>query len=243
MLTRDAGTGILTFRHAERPENAINLTNIMTSPDDRHVYVAGDTPASGSVLGYTTTPLCPSTPQMTCRDPGKSLLLLKAFTDASKNKLVYKWLKGEQTDFTAYGDPFNGTTAYALCLYAEGMSGQELRLDANAPAPAFCNTSNFECWQLLGEFVDPKGVLYRDSARSPDGILKVLLKPGATGAAKVLVIARGALLPPPPALPLGLPLTVQVMHSDGECWSSTFTSSDVDQAPGDPAVLKGLVAP
>ena len=164
---------------------------------------------------------------------------MRDFTDPKRDKLVYKWLMGDQTDLGDFGSPFE-STSYALCLYTEGMSGQELSLDQNAPAHSRCGRWLSTCWDVIGSFPDPKGIKYRDSYRNPDGIQKLVLKPGAAGAAKITLSSGGALLPSLPTLPVGLPITVQLHHTGGECWTSTFTSADVKQQPGDPAMLKGV---
>ena len=67
---------------------------------------------------------------------GKSLLLLKNNADDSKDKLVWKWLKGAATTIGELGDP-TGATDYTLCLYS-GTGAAAIALPAG---------SN---WQTLG---------------------------------------------------------------------------------------------
>lgn len=60
----------------------------------------------------------------------------------------------------------------------------------------------------------------------PDGITSAKLKAGASGAAQVQVKGRGVNLDQP-ALPLTLPVTVQLVIDDGltaECWQHTYSS-------------------
>ena len=53
--------------------------------------------------------------------------------------------------------------------------------------------------------------------------MRVVLKPGAAGRAAIVVKGKGTALPMP-ALPLAVPVRVQVQSSDGRCWAATLTT-------------------
>lgn len=107
-----------------------------------------------------------------------------------------------------------GTTTYRLCVY----DGGGLQLDAIAPAGGTCGRK--ACWKESAH-----GYRYRDKARSPDGILRLVLHDGREGEAKLSVAAKGAALEPPPP-PLALPVRLQLVRDDGGgCWEATFVTA------------------
>jgi hypothetical protein len=70
-------------------------------------------------------------------------------------------------------------------------------------------------------------------------MLKVLLKAGATGRAKVTTKAKGDELPSLPPLPLALPMRVQ-LHGDGAaCFEAHFDSAGVARNDGEFFVGRG----
>src|SRR5262249_19081081 len=83
----------------------------------------------------------------------------------SRNKIVWKWLRGELTDVADFGDP-RTTTSYTLCVYDQdnaAFGGLRLMLSATAPAGANWapNSTRYR---------------YQDSTLSPDGLQKIMLK-------------------------------------------------------------------
>jgi len=78
------------------------------------------------------------------------------------------------------------------------------------------------CWTSLGA----DGFKYVDKAASRDGIQKLILRTGLAGEAKVIAKGKGPGLELS-ALPLSLPVTAQVLASNGECWSATFDSGGI----------------
>jgi hypothetical protein len=61
--------------------------------------------------------------------------------------------------------------------------------------------------------------------------MSIAEKDGLNGRAKLILKARGPLLATP-ALPLALPVTIQLISSDGQCWESVHSSAstnDVEQ--------------
>jgi len=147
------------------------------------------------------------------------LTLRRDVPTGKRNALTFKWLAGPATTAAEYGSPDLGTTTYALCAYV-GSSGNTptLSFAAVAPAGGTCRRGR-PCWAWKHARV----LLYNDADRTPNGLRRVLLKPGASGKAKVIVVGRGVNLPIP-ALPFAsdASVTVQVVNSDGGCWEATL---------------------
>jgi len=146
-----------------------------------------------------------------CKAAGKSLLLLKNnTTDDSKDKLVWKWLKGAATALGEFGDP-TSTNNYNLCLYA-GTSSASVKIPAGAS------------WQTAGV----TGYKFKDPSGTPDGAQKGLLKSGAAGKAKSLVKGKGANLPDSLVPMLPLPVTVQLISDENSaCFEAVYILGNV----------------
>lgn len=149
-----------------------------------------------------------------CRDAGKSILLVKNDnSDDTKDKLIWKWIKGDMTDINDFGAP-TGTTAYALCVYT-GTSAAAI-IDADiAPSATF--------WTMTAT-----GFKYKDPGGMSDGITKVILKSGAQGKAKALVKGKGGNLPDPPAGPFAEPITAQLVNSSNNvCYQGVYSGGAI----------------
>ena len=83
-----------------------------------------------------------------CRTALKSILILKDKSPDSKDKLVWKWVKGQSTAQSEFGVP-TGTTQYAVCIHA----GTAAALLANYNVP-----SSAMKWSTIGT----KGYKYTD---------------------------------------------------------------------------------
>lgn len=159
--------------------------------------------------------LCTLQPATGCRTPlagGASSMKLQRRFPASRNRLTWKWSRGEATTTAAYGDPL-GDTGYAVCLYDD--AGLRARVDA--PARGVCGTKF--CWRAKSA-----GWQYSDPLLTPNGLQKLVLRPGAAGKAKLTMSAKGDLLVLP-TLPLDPPLRLQLVNTNGECWEATFSSA------------------
>ncbi|MBX3023938.1 hypothetical protein KF840_03415 [bacterium] len=159
-----------------------------------------------SITVYYT--LCAATPAVGCRTAQKSGLVLKNNPTPAKNKLVWKWAKGQSTTQADFGDPKDGTANYALCIYDNGaLAGSTLV----APGTG---------WSVLST----KGWKFLDKAGSQTGVQKIILKGSTDNKAKALVKGKGAGLPVI-APPLTGPVTAQLVNSQsGLCWQSVFNS-------------------
>ena len=155
----------------------------------------------------------PASPLAGCRTAVKSILLLKDKADDAKDKLVWKWVKGEPTAQSDFGVP-TGTTQYALCIYTGTASA--LVANYNVPGDAMK-------WAGLGT----QGYKYTDATGSAAGITKVLLKGSTQDKSKCLVKGKGTGLDDFDLTTLVDPVTVQLVNdSTPACFESTFTQAD-----------------
>jgi YVTN family beta-propeller protein/cysteine-rich repeat protein len=154
-------------------------------------------------------------PRGGCREPGKSLLLIKNQTDDGKDKLVWKWLKGDQVDAGELGDPTQDTD-YALCLHAGTTGSVVARYVVPAADPEWSQTGS--------------GFKYNETTGSADGVQKALLKAGAPGKAKALAKGKGAGLTQFDLTTLVEPVVAQLISSETEtsgiCWTAVYQEAD-----------------
>ena len=171
---------------------------------------------------------CDATPRTGCKTPvffGRSGLRVVDKTPDTKDLVVWKWRKGEDTAFGELGDPVS-SDGYALCLY-DGTTS--LILESQAPAGGLC--AGVPCWKITGSILNPKGYKYNDRNRTPDGLTKIIINAGAESKAKITVKGKGenvrgaTVLDPMPTPPLTLPVTAQVQSSTGECWETVYTTA------------------
>ncbi|MEO8603762.1 MAG: hypothetical protein ABI629_14405, partial [bacterium] len=150
---------------------------------------------------------CPATPQ-TCRTAERSLLVVKDNADNSKDKLTWKWIKGQSTTQLEFGDPTDDSD-YALCIYAGAVPA----LVGQALIPASPAT-----WSLIGS----KGYKFKDTTGTPNGIVKATLKGNTLNKAKVIVKGKGGNLPDL-TLPVTGVVTVQLVNgSTGLCFGADY---------------------
>jgi hypothetical protein len=172
-----------------------------------------------SAAGSETSPLAG------CRSAARSILLVKDSSDDTKDKMIWKWIKGQPTTQAEVADPTT-TADYTLCVFSG--TGQDLVAEITVP-PGSAK------WKKLGS----KGYLYKDNTLAEGGAKKILLKGSPENKSKVLVIGKGANLPDLPpaadsALDLDLPVTVQLTNEDnGICFEASFDSGDIKKnVPG-----------
>jgi len=159
-----------------------------------------------------------------CRTALKSILILKDKSPDSKDKLVWKWVKGQSTTQEEFGVP-TGTTQYALCVHA----GTTAALLAHYTVPGDAMK-----WAPIGT----NGYKYTDPTASASGITKVLLKGSAQDKSKCLVKGKGTNLDDFDLTDLVDPVTVQLVNSaNSTCFQSTFGAADFIKF-NDPAQFK-----
>jgi len=174
----------------------------------------------------TTTTLCGPAPQAGCQPAlaQKSKLTLKNLPDDTKDRLSWSWTSSAPVLHGSFDDPVAGPIDYVVCLYDQGG----LKLDAKAPGGGTCGTK--PCWKRTASLK----LVYTDKLLDPDGLLKVVLKPGpAAGKAKITVKGKGANLGMP-ALPLTTPVRMQILRHVGQfpigCWDASFSASTRNDA-------------
>ena len=100
----------------------------------------------------------------------KATLTVANSADDAKDRLSWSWTSGAAVSGSDFEDPATGTNDYALCVYEQ----TGLLLGATAPAGGTCGTK--PCWKRTKS----SGFAYTDKVLDPDGLAKVVLKPGAT---------------------------------------------------------------
>jgi hypothetical protein len=158
------------------------------------------------------TDACPPAPQ-TCRTAVKSLLVIKNKMSNEKDKIIWKYIKGQPTTQADFADP-TGSADYALCIYA-GVSHTLVATLHVPPGPP---------WRVLGT----KGYKYLDPNLTNNGTQKVIVQgTGVSGKTKALLVTRGTDAPDPLDMgALQLPVTAQLVnYGTGICWQGNFTST------------------
>jgi hypothetical protein len=135
--------------------------------------------------------------------------------------LYWQFAKGEATADADYGDPLT-TDDYALCIY-DATPGRIF--EASAPAGGLCSGSvaaGRPCWERAA--AGARIIRYKDNARTPDGLDRMVLKVGDEGRTRIFLKGRGENLALP-VLPLSLPVLVQLQGAHGECWEATYSAA------------------
>jgi len=177
------------------------------------VAIAISVAAAMSIARVAAADDCGTGPRTGCRSAGRSSIRI-VNGPGDRDRLTWKWRKGGATIAADFGNPLTATT-YALCVYA-GTSATVI-IDAAVPPSSMRWTDH-----------PTKGFTYEDDAGTSDGIQKIVLQAGVEGKAKVLVKGKGANLPDPPAGPLALPLTVQLVNNTtSACFEGVYASTDV----------------
>ena len=161
-------------------------------------------------------PSCAATPLSGCRAttvPAQSRLWLNNRSVNDRDSIVWKQRRGAANTTADFGNPVDAH-GYALCMYNAGGS---LVFHGTIPSGGTCGAR--PCWRTAAA-----GYHYRNGKATPNGLTKVLLRAGDAGHASVVVKGRGASLGLP-AMPLTLPVTIQLQEESGPCWASTFESA------------------
>jgi cysteine-rich repeat protein len=158
-----------------------------------------------------------ATPRTDCKQPvkaGKAFLLLKNGAIPAKDKLIWKWINGEETRSIEFGSPHRDTD-YLLCAY--DPSGVIMSREVSAG----------DSWRALGD-----GFKYRDRFGGEAGVTLIRLKEGSRGSAKILVKGKGAGLDVPDLDALTSPVTVQLGNPSG-CWEATYGTRVLKAEPAE----------
>jgi hypothetical protein len=195
---------------------------------------AADYPADGDCpVPATPTPTptpgvaCGPAPALGCVASGKGSLLVdekkigKEKLDVTLGKLQVAVAQGQ------LGDPVNGTTAYAVCVYdaADQLRGEYSLVRAGATC------GDKPCWKAVSD----KGYAYKDKGATADGIMLAKLSGGDAGKGKIKIKGKNASGHLPTGVVAALlqnptGATVQVLSSDAACFSLGLT--EVKKADG-----------
>jgi cysteine-rich repeat protein len=121
-----------------------------------YIFVDGAGSAAGDFTLTVQPPGCPRTPRPSCRTAGRSRLVLSQ-AGSAKDKLIWKWGRGQATDPTEFDDP-RANRFYELCLYA----GTAAPLAARMPLPLVAGR-----WSAT-----PTGYDYSDPSGASDGMTR-----------------------------------------------------------------------
>jgi hypothetical protein len=162
---------------------------------------------------------CDPTPRAGCKAAVSRGAAFKLLADP---RLVFRWRRGDTVTTGELGQPADDDE-YDFCVYDEG-GVPTLVVAAGIPAGGLCRTD--ACWRSIAS----GGFKYRDVTAFPQGIDKVVLKPGLAGRASVVVGAGRRF--PAPTLPLGLPARIQVQASGGTCWEAVYSAPSRNDTTG-----------
>jgi cysteine-rich repeat protein len=164
---------------------------------------------------------CVVAPRASCKEPmapGRTSLSLKNKIPNVIDTVTWNWTTGAATTLAELGDP-ETTDDYGFCIYTGAAA--TLTFKGTAPAGGLCG--NLPCWKGTNTVIK-----YADKSRTPDGTLKVMLRPGAAGKARVRFDGKGDNLSDRPlgipAPPLSLPVQVQLQSKNGSCFDATYST-------------------
>lgn len=178
------------------------------------------------LIGYDVVPesLCGAAPEPaeSCflpTQPFASSIVIGDHANDARDQIQWRWTKGPATSVADFLDPTSVDTRFELCVYDASGNAQPLRASV-IKGGSSCGAR--PCWRAVGT----TGWSYARSASSGvgDGVTQLKLTSGPDGRSQVTLKGKGALVAPPD-LPLTLPITVQLVASDGtsrRCWQSTF---------------------
>jgi hypothetical protein len=184
---------------------------------------------------------CGFTPLGNCRQAKRSKLIIKDKSPDVRDKVIWKWIKGETPIYPNGGDfgQPSGTTGYALCIYD---AGNNFVMQLGVLPGGTC--AGKPCWKEKRSFLPPdpppllRAYQYTDRTKPPlsDGVDKLLLKGDIQekppGKVKIVVRAKKETVPDP-GLVLNDPVIVELInaHSNdtGICWGDTYSGAEINR--------------
>jgi predicted acyl esterase len=168
-------------------------------------------PADAEPVGCALAPRTGCTPAA----PRAATVAIGVGPRGALDRIDWRWTSPAPA---AFGDPTAATT-YALCVYDGGH-----RLVASVVAPAATTCGDGACWEATDS-----GFRYADGRRASTGVRSVAL--ASTGGETSCRVSGKGTRVGVPALPVDpLPLTVQLVNTDGGCWTSAFAAAKKQSA-------------
>lgn len=227
-LVHVPGVGLLAAKIAE----VVDISNGIEAPfaDDFSEAWHG---------GFAYIGTCGPRALTTCRAASKASLSI-----SEKKAGKEKW-KASLSRFDAattlgdLGDPANGTTTYALCLY-DAADDLVAEVAVQRPLGALCGPKDKACWQAKGD----RGFRYKDPAAGAGGARKLTAKTGRAGKGKIQLQAGNRASHDQSGLQTGVTALLagetdarmQLYTSDGACFDAEL---DVRKADGEIFRAKG----
>ena len=148
---------------------------------------------------------------------GKAKITMTAAASPAGDRLAWTWKSSGAVALDDFGDP-PADTDVTLCVIDQTGGVPSVRLSATAPAGGTCGSK-------AGWKVSTKGYAYKDPEGTPDGLITLRLRAGATaGSGKMVVKGKGVNLGAP-ADALTPPVVVRVLRSDAPtCWESSHST-------------------
>jgi hypothetical protein len=212
-------------------------------PRAAHLFCGGTTPCGpcetcDSLGGCTVAPAPTCRPPAAVRPAQRPRLRVRNLADDDADKLSWIGVSSIPAGTASVLGDFNSSD-YTLCAYDESAPTPTLLFRAAAPAGGEC--SGRPCWSPVHAFQSVPGARYRDRDRTPDGIRSLLLRTlferlpnytrGVLRGSRIVLKAAGPTLSNRPlglpALPLPLPLRVQLQAREGMCWEARYSAAGV----------------
>ncbi len=196
--------------------SACTLDPAGTPCDDGSACTDGETcDASGQ---------CTGTAQVLtgCLEAGRALVQLHDRPSDAKDRFKWKWKNGGPFSQQDLGVP-SAQTKYELCVFDQSTGTPSLAMALVLPPSADWTDKT------------PKGWQYKDPTGFEDGVRKLILRPSEAGRPLAQIVAKGAFLPlPAPASTSSFfeadpSVIVQLVNSDGVCWTSEFSTARRNQ--------------
>jgi hypothetical protein len=210
---------LLSFLHGEGdPPVYVDRTS---SRDVDANEICGEVDHLSPFVAAVRESLCGSAPRTGCRSAAKSLFKSVQNPDAhKKDVLLWKWINGEPTLPSEFGDPTT-STGTELCIFDQ----HGLVLEAAVPKASRCGSLAEPCWSA----VSGKGFKFKDKAGLYDGVKRIILR-GNDSAPKSRVVLKGSgnnLLKRLSAF--APPVTVQLVndHQGGACFEAVYGADQV----------------
>lgn len=211
-------TATPTDTATETPTNTQTSTPAQT-PTDTRTSTPTHTPTSTPTDTPTPTPsyaYCEPTPLAGCLAAGGGVLGIRDAANDARDAVTWVFRKGPALTQGDFGDPVNGTTSYALCVY----DGTGLRMEARVgPSATY--------WRAILD-----GYRYRDLEQLSDGYRRVRLKGGA-GRSRLWARLVGSAVPLPAPFSVSQffdassGVVVQLRQAAGGCYETTFAPATV----------------